>query len=161
MSRTRRRYVRMTGTVEQRFWARVRKSDGCWEWTGACFKCGGYGQFTIEHGQQVRAHRHSWELHNGPIPKGLWVLHRCDNPKCVRPDHLFLGTCTDNARDMMAKGRGRGQYVRKTHCHRGHALVEPNLIHRPTGYSDCRQCSRITGRVRDRIRRGYKTVRKP
>jgi hypothetical protein len=150
---------RLTGTPEQRFWPRVRKSTGCWEWTGGRYKSGGYGQFKASVGQ-VRAHRFSWELHNGPIPDGMWVLHRCDNPPCVRPEHLYLGTVRENVRDMIERGRGAGHFPRKTHCHRGHALVEPNLIHRKTGYSDCRECARITGRIRDRIRRGYKRAYK-
>lgn len=99
-------------TKEQRFWAKVNKSEDCWEWTG--YRTGfGYGELQSgPRGDQVKesAHRLSWEIHNGPIPDGLNVLHRCDNPPCVRPDHLFLGTASDNARDMWDKGRGpRGQ----------------------------------------------------
>lgn len=91
-------------TLADRYWPRVRQSDGCWEWTGK--KTGdGYGCF-IFHEKQVAAHRVSWEIHFGPIPDGLLVLHRCDNPPCSRPDHLFLGTNSDNARDREAKGRG-------------------------------------------------------
>lgn len=84
----------------ERFWARVDKSGCCWVWTGSCNNKG-YGRFDGEY-----AHRFSWRLLSGPIPDGLNVLHRCDNPPCVRPDHLFLGTVSDNARDMWAKGRG-------------------------------------------------------
>jgi hypothetical protein len=68
----------------------------------------GYGRLHYGGGMQYRsAARISWELHFGPIPEGLWVLHKCDNPRCVRPDHLFLGTSLDNVRDMIAKGRRR------------------------------------------------------
>jgi hypothetical protein len=99
-------------TPEQRFWTKVNKlaRDGCWEWLGSAPKRPGYGRFNtgIKRAGNwvvINAHRYSWELHNGPVPKGLWVLHRCDNRVCIRPDHLFLGSVTDNNRDMIAKGR--------------------------------------------------------
>lgn len=94
-----------------RFWAKVRKSEGCWEWTSAT-DWDGYGKITSDTQSNVslRAHRVSWEMHFGPIEDGLRVLHTCDNPPCVRPDHLFLGTDGDNTRDAAAKGRmARGE----------------------------------------------------
>lgn len=88
-----------------RFWARVQKTDGCWLWTGAVNQ-GGYGVFGHRGGECYMAHRLMWSLTCGPIPDGLFVCHTCDNPPCVRPDHLFLGTAKDNHQDMLNKGRG-------------------------------------------------------
>jgi hypothetical protein len=91
--------------LPERFWARVAKTDGdgCWEWQGSRNRAG-YGRFGF---RQTPTHRLAWELTNGPISDGLFVCHRCDNPPCVRPDHLFLGTHADNMNDMDAKGRRR------------------------------------------------------
>lgn len=93
-----------------RFWSRVDKSSGCWLWTGAV---GSHGYGQIQAGARSRSghrtptltHRLSWEIANGPIQKGLFVLHRCDTRRCVNPEHLFLGTNADNMRDMNEKGR--------------------------------------------------------
>jgi hypothetical protein len=91
--------------IADRFWAKVQKSDSCWVFTGTLVK--GYGIIgRCDHTRNYAyAHRLSWELHHGPIPKNLCVLHHCDNPPCVRPDHLWLGTIADNNRDMSQKGR--------------------------------------------------------
>lgn len=93
------------GDPNARFDAKVVRSDNCWEWTGSRNDFG-YGLFYLK-GDQVRAHRYSYERAFGAVPDGLYVLHKCDNPKCVRPDHLFLGTLVDNSRDMVSKGRMR------------------------------------------------------
>lgn len=89
--------------LDVKFWAGVQKGPGCWEWTKARMPFG-YGQIN-DRGKVLYAHRVSWEIHNGPIPKGLHVCHHCDNPPCVRPDHLFLGTARDNINDALHKGR--------------------------------------------------------
>lgn len=87
-----------------RFWSKVVKSDGCWVWKG---ETGRYGRGRIHaEGRYVQASHLSYRINRGAIPSGLFVLHSCDNPNCINPDHLFLGTQTDNMRDMARKGRG-------------------------------------------------------
>ena len=95
----------MTSDTIDRFWAKVRKSRSCWLWTASKLR-GGYGSFWSPDDQSMLyAHRVSWALSRGPIPLGLFVLNRCDNPPCVNPDHLFLGTLKDNSQDCIAKRR--------------------------------------------------------
>lgn len=89
---------------EERFWKHVEKSDDCWNWTASLSN--GYGQFSKGNKQITLSHRFSYEIHIGKIPDGMFICHKCDNPRCVRPDHLFLGTSSDNMKDMASKGRG-------------------------------------------------------
>lgn len=94
---------------EERFWVRVNISDdpkNCWEWAGSKTRYG-YGEMKIGKKAHYRVHRFCWELHHGPIPKGMFICHHCDNPSCVNPEHLFLGTPLDNVQDKMRKGRHR------------------------------------------------------
>jgi hypothetical protein len=94
----------LSETFAERFWSKVNKTDGCWLWTGAK-KEWGYGVIGSTGKRIIRANRASWIINRGPIPKGLWVLHRCDNPPCVNPDHLWLGNGLENMQDAARKGR--------------------------------------------------------
>lgn len=87
----------------ERFEAKLRITPGCWLWTGS-LATGGYGAFFFN-GRLQRAHRVSYQLYVGPIPDGLYILHSCDVPACVNPDHLRPGTAFDNAKDVDARGR--------------------------------------------------------
>jgi hypothetical protein len=90
--------------VTQRFWSYVNKSGDCWLWMGAK-QASGHGVMSIGKRGHVRVHRFSWQIHKGEIPSGLCVCHHCDIPNCVNPDHLFLGTLSENIRDMLRKRR--------------------------------------------------------
>lgn len=100
-------YASRNSSPKERLMRRVVKTPSCWLWTGAkCFH--GYGQLKSERGGKMKmAHRVSYEVYVGPIPEGLKVLHECDNPPCVNPGHLRLGTQAENNQDREAKGRGR------------------------------------------------------
>ena len=124
-------------TVDDRLWAKVKKGRGCWLWTGGKIRTG-YGQIGLL-GKVVLVHRLSWVIHtNEPIPPGMCVLHKCDQPGCVRPSHLFLGTHTDNMRDAVAKKRHKNSA--KIRCKRGHPFDAVNTYVTPTGKRNCKIC---------------------
>jgi len=104
------------------FWEKVKKTNTCWLWTGALLRSG-YGQLgSTRTGIFHQAHRFSWIIHRGPIPKGMQCLHHCDNPPCVNPEHLFLGTNVDNVRDKVSKSRqARGNDI-------PHAALSPEKV---------------------------------
>lgn len=139
--------IKLTAADEARFWSKVNK-DGptmphmetpCWLWTAG--KDGkGYGAFKVA-GKQLIAHRVSWMITHGLIPGGLYACHRCDNPTCCNPDHLFLGTAGDNAKDRASKGRNNSpsgtnhgthlhpERVPRGEVHGSAKLTEANVIY--------------------------------
>ena len=132
--------------TRERFYNRFFENDnGCWIWIGAKQHSYGKMRFMMK---DVRAHRASWMIHFGEIPEGMSVLHRCDTPLCVNPNHLFLGTQQENMADKVAKGRIGNTALHnriKTHCPQGHELSGDNLYTHKNGRY-CRACRSIQNR---------------
>lgn len=138
----------------ERFLSKVNKTESCWIWTG--FKDKGYGRMgwkTPKGYRSIPASRISYMLFRGEIPEGMFVCHKCDNPPCVNPDHLFLGSSKENTHDMVKKGRCKAgwQNAIKTHCIRGHLLSGENLRNTKDGLRRCKVCHAMAvKRCRDR-----------
>jgi hypothetical protein len=142
----------------------VDLETGCWEWQGA-LDAAGYGRAhdheAYQNGvrQTMAAHRLAWRLFKGPIPAGMLACHRCDNPRCANPEHVFLGTYQDNNRDISEKGRHRnGQ---KTHCKHGHAFTPENTGMQTNGGRYCRTCNAAGGRARSKARTAARQAARP
>lgn len=132
-----------------RFWSKVQKSDGCWLWTGSVANHG-YGQLTLRGHRPFLAHRLSWELAHGPIPKGdghhgAVVMHTCDNRICVNPAHLVIGTQRENMADMAVKGRA-SHAAKAVGVHNGNAKLTPSLVQKIRAESGtCKEIARDFG----------------
>ncbi len=112
-----------------RFWEKVEARGECWEWTGCKSSGTGYGRA----GKRWSAHRLAFEFCVGPIPSGAFVLHRCDNPPCCNPAHLFLGDAAANARDMARKGRVGGGMPTKVDPETAHNMIAQGFSRREIG----------------------------
>jgi hypothetical protein len=140
------------GSLEKRYEKYVVKTDNdtCWGWAAAktaagygvlMDKCRAEGRKNI-----VYMHRLSWTINFGEIPEGMCVCHRCDNPQCTNPDHLFLGTHAENMKDMLDKGRHVSGQAGKTHCKQGHEFTEKNTRISSSGRRVCRSCAALWAR---------------
>ena len=139
----------------ENWWSKVDAGDNCWFWTAGRDR-DGYGRFAVGLGGKaqahVRAHRFAYETFNGPIPDGLVVMHTCDNPPCVNPRHLELGTSQDNNDDKVQKGRHApvwGDPLRRSQqvkCRNGHEFTTENTYIDARGHRSCRTCRREAAR---------------
>jgi hypothetical protein len=141
--------------IDSTYWLRLRDkydkdpASGCWIWRANSAKHG-YGRFTIKRNlkrpKHLLAHRVSYYLYNGEFDETLNICHKCDNPRCVNPSHLFAGTQADNIKDMIKKGRHLEQ--QKTHCKRGHEFTPENIYWTGTNKKrrECLTCKRAQKR---------------
>ena len=135
----------LSASFQARFWAKVRKSEGCWEWTG-CRRQSGHGAVYVGTGVPDGAHRVSFFLAHGH--DGYYVCHHCDNPACVRPDHLYNGTPKSNVQDAI--DRRKQWNSAKTHCLNGHAFTQENTYISPSRSGRvrvCRTCQQLYQRA--------------
>lgn len=133
-------------TPEEAFRLRTEWQGQCLVWRGST-NGRGYGEMTVG-GRKVYAHRYSWAQHNGRWPgRDEEVRHRCDNPPCVNPEHLEIGSHADNMRDMSIRGRAK-----RATCKNGHPWADPHIAYRTNGARYCRTCKDIARRASDKRR---------
>jgi hypothetical protein len=128
--------------LPERFWAKVQKSDGCWIWTGATDRKG-YGRVGVGGRKDGTTGAHVWMctvMHGAKPSTSHMVLHSCDNPSCVNPEHLSWGLAHQNSAQMVARGRSR----KATHCLNGHEQTPENTY----PYGGCKPCARARARKR-------------
>lgn len=143
--------------IKERLISKIVNDSGCWLWIGP-YDYGGYGKINIDR-RTVSTHRTSYEAFVGPIPTGMSVLHKCDKPACINPEHLFLGTQLDNMRDARRKGRTRSTFGIETRGENNRAarLSESDVlkIRRASGiYDEIAQVFGVSGSTVSRIKRG-------
>lgn len=135
--------ITLTGKDILRFFTKFPLGgNGCWEWQAGKIKDRGYGQFWLN-GLNYRAPRVMWTILHGPIPDSILIYHSCDNPPCVNPTHLFLGTNSDNVLDRNRKGKFTHWSSAKSYCKHGHEFVEENIYWENGIHRKCRECRRI------------------
>lgn len=130
--------------ILKRFYDKIKfnPQNGCWEWTGSKLKTG-YGQFVVPELDERLAHRVSYKIFCGDIPKNYFVCHKCDNPKCVTPDHFFIGTAKQNNDDKLNKYRDISFNRDKRYCKRGHEFDLSNTQVDLRGMRQCRKCNAL------------------
>ena len=130
--------------ILKRFYDKIKfnSQTGCWEWQASCNQYG-YGQFVVPELDERAAHRVSFRIFKGEILPGMQICHRCDNRKCITPDHLFQGTIQDNSDDKMRKGRDKPSNRGKLFCKRNHPLFGSNMIVDSSGKRQCKICMNL------------------